>query len=324
MEAVRWGIVGTGNIANKFASAVRNAEGAELVAVASRRVETSKEFAQKYNIEKVFEGYENLAAYDGIDAVYIALPHIYHASYSKMFLEAGKNVLCEKPISVNGKELEEIKKVAENKNVFIMEAMWTRFLPAIKEAKRLVDEGIIGDVREVSADFCYNYPDVTHQLYDNARAGGSLLDIGVYGINFASVFLGDDISDIKASAYVKNGVDERLNVLFTYKNGDIARISSAISLGKPEDGYIYGTKGYICVPTFYGASEFEVVIQDGERKKYLVPFKGNGFEEEIEECNRCILSGKRQSDVMPLSQSSVTMKIMDEIRKQIGVVYSVD
>ncbi len=325
MKKIRWGIIGTGFIANKFATAVQNADGAELVAVASRKYETAKAFADKYGIEGIFSSYEDLAAFDGIDAVYIAVPHSYHAKYSKLFINAGKGVLCEKPIAVNSRELHEVRELAKEKGVFIMEAMWTRFLPVMAEIKRLIGEGVIGNIKEVSGDFCYNEPDRSQIMFHPQNAGGSLLDVGVYGINLASMFLGDDVASIKASAYVEEGIDERTNILLTYKNGAMARISSALTLRKPEDGYIYGDKGYIRIPTFYGATEFELSLDGADgTTTYRVPYKGNGFEEEIEECCRCIAAGKTESDIMPLSASSAVMSIMDEVRKQIKVTYSAD
>ena len=325
MKKIRWGIIGTGFIANKFAVAVRNADGAELTSVASRRPETAKAFAEKYGIANAFSSYEDLAASDCIDAVYIAVPHSYHARYSKLFINAGKSVLCEKPIAVNSDELDEVRGLAKEKGVFVMEAMWTRFLPVMAEIKRLIGEGVIGNVKEVSADFCYNESDRSQIMFHPENAGGSLLDVGVYGINLASIFLGDEICDIKTTAYVADGIDERTNLLLTYKNGAIARISSALTLRKPEDGYIYGDKGYIRIPTFYGATEFELSLDgtDGVTK-YSVPYKGNGFEEEIEECCRCIAAGKTESDVMPLSASAAVMAVMDEARKQIGITYTAD
>lgn len=323
MKNVRWAIAGTGNIANKFANAVKNADGAELVAVASRKLENAKEFAEKYDIEKTFGSYQELAEFDGIDAVYVALPHKYHAEYSMLFMRNGKNVLSEKPVTVNEKQFKEVRRVAEENNVFFMEAVWTRFLPVMAKIKEVIASGKIGDVLETSADFCYNSSHFDHAIFDSVCAGGGLLDVGIYGLTFASMFLGDDIVDVKPMAYVNNNLDERLNVLLSYKSGAIARVSSAITLEKPSDAYIYGTKGYIYVPTFFGASEFDVVV-GGNKENYSVPFKGNGFEEEIEECNRCILAGKKQSDIMSLNQSGIMMKLMDDIRKKIGVVYNVD
>ena len=320
---VRWGIVGTGNIANKFAKAVKNADNAKLVAVASRTKESADAFGDKYTIENRFSSYEELANFEGIDAAYIALPHTLHAPTTKLFINAGKHVLCEKPITINEKELLEIINLTNDKKVYVMEALWTRFLPTINKIKEMVNEGVIGEVLEISADFCYNCTDRSEMIFDNAYAGGSLLDVGIYGLNFASIFLGDKITDIKAAAKVDRGVDERLNVLLTYESGAIARISSAITLEKPATAYIYGTKGYIRIPVFFGPSQFEVTVS-GNTTKYEVPFKGNGFEEEIEECNKNILKGKTQSDIMPLSQSLTITKLMDKIRKQIGLTYDAD
>lgn len=325
MNQVKWGIVGTGTIANKFAQTVNNATGGKLVAVASRTAASASTFAARYGIAHAFSSYEDLAAFEGVDAVYIALPHTYHSKYSNYFLQAGKHVLCEKPVSVNLKDLQETRSIANKTGLFMMEAMWTRFLPAIHKIQEIISAGVIGEVKEVSADFCYALSDLDNNVYKNEYAGGALLDVGIYGLTFASIFLGDEIADIQTAAHKRNGVDDRIHILLTYKNGNIARISSALNLYKPEDGYIYGTKGYIRVPTFYGASAFEVITDDGaHRQAYSVSFKGNGFEEEIEECNNCILTGKAQSDVHPLTQSAVIMRLMDEIRKQVGIVYPLD
>ena len=147
--------------------------------------------------------------------------------------------------------------------------------------------------------------------------------MGIYGLNFASIILGDDIADIQSTVYEKDGVDERTHVLLRYKNGAIARFSAAITLNKPEDGYVYGSKGYVRIPHFYSASGFEVVTEEGTTQ-YSFPYKGNGFEEEIEECNRCIAEGKTQSGIMPLTQSAAMLRIMDAVRKQAGIVYDVD
>ena len=323
MKTVRWGILGTGNIANKFAQAVLNADGGKLVAVASRSAETANAFADQYNIENRFSSYEAMAEFDGIDAVYIALPHTYHPIYAKYFMNAGKHVLSEKPICANAKQLAELQQIQKEKNVYLMEALWTRFLPAILQLKKMVDGGIIGEVLEVSADFCYAQDDKEHHVYKRQYAGGSLLDVGIYGLNFASIILGDDVASVKASVYEKDGVDERTHVLLTYPGGEIARVSAAITLQKPEDGYVYGTGGYIYVPHFYTASEFTVVTESGSQT-YHFPYKGNGFEEEIEECNRCIAAGIHQSGIMPLTQSSIMLRLMDQIRKQTGIVYDMD
>lgn len=321
MEKIRWGIVGPGNIANKFAKAVKNVESASLVAVASRSEESARKFAEMYDIPHVFCGYEAMAASDLVDAVYIATPHPFHKPCAELFLNAGKHVLCEKPVCLNAAQAERLKECAEKNGVFLMEAMWTRFLPAVKEAKAMIDQGKIGDVMGLTADFCYNLePDEEPKIYRNDMAGGALLDVGVYGLHFASVFLGNEPRSITSVSHVKGGVDCYTNVLLHYENGAIATVSSAINLYKPESAYIYGTKGYIFMPRFYGAAEFFVYV-DEKIEHVEKPCMGDGFEEEIVEVCDCIRAGKMASDVLPMSLSICMLKQMDEVRRQQGVRY---
>lgn len=333
MNKVRWGIIGTGGIATKFANAVKNADGAELVAVASRNIEKANEFADINGIEKRFGSYEELTKFDGVDAIYIGVPHPYHAPCTKLCLNERKAVLCEKPIATTAKEFAEVKKLAEEKGVFLMEALWSRFVPAMKEIQRLVAEGVIGEVREVSGAFCYNIEDRRgiSRMFKNEEAGGALLDVGIYGLNLAAMFLGTDVKEIKTAIYANNGVDERTNIFLTYNDSNaIAHVSSATTLKKPTLGVIYGSRGRISIPGFCGAQKFDVIENTPDTDyqdvihSYEVPYKGNGFEEEIEECNRCIMAGKTQSDIMPLSESEKILKIMDAVRAQAGIVYKQD
>ena len=321
MEKIRWGIVGPGTIANKFAKAIKNVEGAELVAVASRSEEKGREFANKYEIKNVFCGYEKMAESDMVDAVYIATPHPFHKPCAEIFLNAKKHVLCEKPICINAFQAEKLKECANKNGVFLMEAMWTRFLPAIKEALDVVKRGEIGEVLGVTADFCYaSTPEEEEKLFDNNMAGGSLLDVGVYGLHFTSLFLGNKPESICAAAHVENGVDIHTNILMKYENGAIANLSSAIGVNKPETAYIYGSKGQIYIPQFYGANEIFVSV--GGDVNYIVkPAIGDGFEEEIYEVCGCIRAGKTQSETLPLDESIEILKQMDTIRNQIGVSY---
>ncbi len=324
MKKIRWGIVGAGNIANKFAKAIKNVEDAKLVAVASRGEQKGREFADRYDIENVFVGYEEMAKSDLVDAVYIATAHPFHKPCAELFMNAKKHVLCEKPVCVNASQATELFECAKKNGVFLMEAMWTRFLPAIKEAKKIIDSGEIGEVRGVKADFCYSVtPEEDGNIYNNAVAGGSLLDVGIYGLNFASVFLGDNPESITAVADVVDGVDCQTNILMKYSNGAIASVSSAINTLKPETGYIYGTKGYITLPQFYGAQEI-IVNVDGEERCIKKPSIGDGFEEEIIEVCNCISKGKTQSEVMPMEESIKILKQMDSIRNQINLRYPFD
>lgn len=320
-KKIRWGIVGTGNIANRFANAVKNVDGAKLVAIASRTEEKGKKFAEEHNIENVFAGYEELAKSSSVDAVYIATPHPQHVSCAKLFLNAKKHVLCEKPICVNAKETVELSECAKENNVFLMEAMWTRFLPAIIEAQEIINRGEIGTIKNIQADFCYNYPyDRDCRVYNPKLAGGGLLDVGVYCLHFASVFLGDNPEKITAVGEVINGIDCQANYLLQYQNGAIANLSSAVTAQKPATAYIYGTDGYLEIPNFFGANEL-ILHKNGEEKHIKKPYIGNGFEEEITEVCNCIRLKNLQSDVMPLAKSIKIMEQMDEIRKQIGLKY---
>ena len=321
MKEVRWGIVGPGDIANKFARAVANVEGATVTAVASRSMEKGKAFAEKYGIEHVFEGYDKMAESDVIDAVYICTPHRFHYEIAKMYLEKGKHALVEKSMCVNTEQVLDLQKCAKEKNLFLMEAMWTRFLPALHEVREVIESGEIGEVRALEADFSFGIPvEVNSKLFDVNLAGGTTLDVGVYSLTFASMFLGDDYEKLYAVADVKNGVDLHTVILLKYKNGAIANVSGGIGVNKPRGAYIYGTKGHIFVPTFFAASEYTVKTENEERRVRKPPIAG-GFEEEIIDACNCIRNGKTESDIMPVEQSVRICRQMDEVRRQIGVRY---
>ena len=320
-DTIRWGIVGPGIIANRFANAVKNVAGAEIVAVASRSPERAKEFALKHQIPHAFDSYEEMASSPLIDAVYVATLHPFHKPCAELFLKAKKHVLCEKPICVSAQEAIDLAACAQENNVFLMEAMWTRFLPAIREAVKIAQSGEIGEIRGVRAEFCfYSTPSPTSRIYAPELAGGAILDVGVYCLNFVAAFLGTDPEAITALSDVQNGADYQTNVLLRYQGGAIASISSAVNVSKPVEGYVYGSKGYIRVPHFFGATEF-FVNADGAEKHMQKPYVGDGFEEQIMEACSCIRSGKTQSEIMPMSESIKIMAQMDEVRRQIHLVY---
>ena len=322
MKKIRWGIVGPGSIANRFAKALRNVDCAELVAVASREESRAQAFAEKYGIPHVFRGYEAMADSDIVDAVYVATPHSFHKPCAELFLKAGKHVLCEKPVCVNADEARALKECAEANGVFLMEAMWTRFLPAVLEAREIVKRGDIGEIIAIEADFCYpSTPNSASRLYRSELAGGALLDVGVYCLHFASLFLGNAPESITAVAHTNGVVDLHTTAVLKYKSGAIANLSTAINVTKPETAYIYGTKGHIYLPCFYGAQELFVTV--GKNTEHIVKeYIGNGFEEEIIEVCRCIGEGRLQSDIMPMEESIVMMQQMDTIRQQIGIRYT--
>ncbi len=326
MKKLRFGIVGTGCIAHRFAEAIKNVPEAELVAVASRKQETADKFADEFDIPVRFACYEAMAASSEIDAAYIAVPHSGHKSCSCLMMNNGKHVLCEKPMAVNLDEAKEMFRCAEENNVFLMEAMWARLVPGTVKLLEIVKDGIIGDVLGVEGAFCYSMDEdeMNHHVFKTCNGGGSLLDVGVYGLNFASWYLGKDIEHISAEASIFAGVDSHTCVLIKYKNGAIADISSAILLRKPNEGAIYGTKGYIKMNQFYAPQEFEIHTEKGKDEVIKSPYRGNGFEEQISHMCECIDKGLTKSKVNTPEQTLFITEQMDCIRKLIGIKYPQD
>lgn len=264
-EKIRFGIVGTGTIAHRFAQAIQNVENAELVAVASRAKETAEEFGNEFNIPVRFDSYKKMAESDVIDAAYIAVPHSGHIGCSCLMMKNKKHVLCEKPMAVNSREVEEMFRCAEENGVLLMEAMWARLVPGTIEMLALIKNGVLGDVLGVEGKFCYTMDEdeMGHHVFNPENGGGSLLDVGVYGLNFASWYLGKDVVEINAQSDFYNSVDSHTCVLLKYSDGAIADISSAILLRKPNEGYVYGTKGYAYLRRFYAPQEIELHLNDG-------------------------------------------------------------
>ena len=324
MKKVRFGIVGPGNIAKKFANAIKNVSEAELVAVASRTMKNGEAFAREFGIPTVFTSYDEMAASPDVDAVYVATPHPFHKPCAEIFLNAKKHVLCEKPVCVNAREARELYECAKKNGVFLMEAMWTRFLPAIIEAQRVVSDGEIGEIRAISADFCYNMETMReHNVFNKDMAGGSLLDVGVYTINIAGFFEGYDVKTVNSHCRVENGVDTHTAAILSYENGVTAVITSALTTEKPSSAYIYGSGGYLFIPDCYRAQKL-IINKNGTEKVIEMPSIGDGFEEEIIEVCKCINKGKTQSDVHTMDDSIKVLEIMDTIRSQNGIVYPSD
>ena len=326
MKKIRFGIVGTGTIAHRFANAIVNVEGAELAAVASRSAENAEKFGNEFNIPNRFDSYEKMAQSDVIDAAYIAVPHSGHIDCSCLMMNNGKHVLCEKPMAVNLAEAQEMFRCAEENNVLIMEAMWARLVPGTLKMLEIVDEGILGDILGVEGKFCYTMDEdeMDHHVFKSENGGGSLLDVGVYGLNFASWYLGKDVVGIDAQSDFYNGVDSHTCALLKYKNGAIADISSAILLRKPNEGFVYGSKGYAYLRRFYAPQEIELHLNNGENQTISVPYAGNGFEEQITHFSDCVLNSLKESPIVTRAQTLYITRQMDEIRRITGIKYPQD
>jgi len=326
-KKIRWGIIGTGHISNKFAKALSILPEAALVAVASRDKETANKFAQKYNIPRAFASYEELANDTDIDAVYIGTPHTFHLRNSVLCMQKGKAVLCEKSITINAAEAREIVRVARKENVFLMEAMVTRHVPLIKKVLKWIEDGKIGEVRMVKASQCSRgtFPPGARHLTPEL-GGGSLLDVGVYVISFASMIFKKAPTEIAGLSHIGElGSDEQGVAILKYDNGEIADLTFALKTAAVNDAYIFGTNGYIklnelfTVPTkaslFINKKEVEIIEE---------PIVGNALNYEAEEVMRCLQKGIKESPFMPLDESIQIMEIMDKIRKPWGLVYPND
>jgi|WetSurMetagenome_2_1015567.scaffolds.fasta_scaffold00060_12 dihydrodiol dehydrogenase / D-xylose 1-dehydrogenase (NADP) len=318
---IRWGILGCGHIAAKFAEALRVVPGAKLWAVASRSKDRAREFCEKHDAAAWYGDYDALAADRKLDVVYIATPHVFHKPHAILCLNNGKHVLCEKPLAINQREAADMAAVARKQKRFLMEAMWTGFLPVIREVRALLADGIIGEVRILTADFGFRAPfDPRSRLFDPALGGGSLLDVGVYCAAFANmIFAKSPTSVLGAASLSTTGVDERMTAVLRYDGERTALLSSSISADTLNEAYLIGTAGAIRIPRFWRAVSATVFAR--KTRDIAIPFRANGYEYEAEEVMRCIREGKKESETMPPSDSIAVLTIMDSIRAQYGLTY---
>ncbi len=302
MEKVRFGIIGAGTIATKFALSAKVAQKAEVTSVASRSLEKAQQFAAQYNIPKAVGSYEELYQDKDVDAVYIATPHNLHKGNCLDAIAHGKHILCEKPLTLTKADAEEIYAKAAAKGVFIMEAMWTRFIPTMVKAKEWISEGRIGDIKLVSAAFGFNTPENPEgRLFNKALAGGALYDIGVYVLEFMQDFTrGKKLLGFKTLTLpTGTGVDGTDVMSFAYEGGTLAQLYCSIQCSVDQTGFVYGDKGYIKFsPYFFAPRKVELCV-NREVVDSFEPTFNIGYEFEISHAAQCILDGKRTSDIMP-------------------------
>ncbi|XP_014849835.1 PREDICTED: uncharacterized protein LOC106922158 isoform X3 [Poecilia mexicana] len=331
--ATRWGICSAGKISHDFTVALKTlpAEDHQVVAVAARKLENAQEFANKHSISRVYGSYEELARDPDIDVVYVGVIHPYHLSACKLFINAKKNVLCEKPLAMNAKEVKEILDSAKKNNVFLMEAVWTRFFPASVQIRNLLAQGEIGEVKMVRADFCVPLLHVPRSVQKDL-GGGALLDLGIYCLQFISmVYNGEKPESIQASGIcLETGVDESVAVILKYSKNRMATFTCSAGVQLPNDAIIAGTKSKIQVPSPMWCPTSLVVNE--KVTQYPVPepslplnfTNSTGMCYEAEEVRQCLLKGLKESPVMPHADSLLLAEMEDEIRQQVGVVYSQD
>ena len=315
------GILGAGNIARKMAATVNGMNGVTLGAVASRSMEKAKAFAEEFSAEKNYDSYEALAADSDIDLIYVATPHSHHYEHALLCLNAGRNVLCEKAFTANYKQASELIGLAESKGLYIGEAIWTRYLPMRFKLDEIIASGVIGEISSLTANLGYSIAHV-ERLVKPELAGGALLDLGVYTINFALMAFGTDIKEIKSSC-AKNeyGVDTHNTIIIEYNNGRTAILHSNMNANTDLKGIIYGSNGRIEFENVNNCEGINVYLNDGTVTRYDTPPQITGFEYQVEASLEAIRQGSTECGQMPHSEILRVMKIMDDLRKEWGIIY---
>lgn len=323
MKPIRWGILGLGKIARQFAIGLKSVPDAELVAVGSRTREKADAFAAEFEVPRAYASYEALADDPGVDVVYVATPHPMHHANALLCLNAGKAVLCEKPFTINAREAGELVAIARRENVFLMEAMWTRFLPVMVRVREWLAQKVIGEPRMVMADFGYRAGwNPSSRALDPRLGGGALLDVGIYPVSLAAMVFGAEPVKISGLSHLgATGVDEQSVMALSYGGGEIACLACAVRTRTPHEARILGTDGSIQIPEFWHGGTMTLSVQGKAPETVSLPLTGNGYNYEAVEVGRCLREGLKESPVMPLSETVAIMRIMDELRRQWGLVY---
>jgi predicted dehydrogenase len=322
-ETTRWGVLGAGGIATNFCDDLQLLPDHEVVAVGSRAAGTADAFASRFGIARVHASYAELAADDGIDAVYVATPHPMHHDAAMLAIEAGKAVLVEKPFTMDAAEARSLVAAARERGTFLMEAMWTRFLPHMAAVRDVLASGRLGDIVLVTAEHGQWFEkDPAFRLFAPELGGGALLDLGIYPVSFASMVLGTPTRVTAVSDPAFTGVDAQTSVILRDDAGRHAVLTTTLSAATTNGAAINGTEARIEIdPTFYQPTSFSIVSRDGERERVEIPVEGNGLRFQAAEVGRCLSEGLTESPLLPLDETVSILGTMDEIRAQIGLTY---
>lgn len=324
MKTINWGIIGAGNISSKFATALKEMEYTNIGAIASRDLNKAQDFAKEFGADKAYGSYEELVNDPKIDVVYIGTPHTEHFKNSVLCLNHKKAVLCEKPFTLNAKDTKCLIELAKENNVFLMEAMWTKFLPVSNKVKEWVQEGKIGTIKRIDIGFGFNIPiDFNNRLFNYELAGGALLDMGVYPITYAIDIMGS--LPVKIESYaglMENGVDEHNLSIFQFEKGALASLRSAISVDAGKSAVFIGDNGRIEIDEFWVADKAFVYDNSGNLiDSFTKEHRINGYEYEAYEVNKCLREDRLESERLPLKDTLDIMEIMDGIRAKWGLKY---
>lgn len=323
---MKWGILATGTIAAKFAETLNQMEDTQvLAACASRTMDKAEAFREKYGIARAYESYEAMLQDPEVEAVYVATPNNLHYENCRMCLNAGKHVLCEKPFTITREEGERLFALAEKKGLFIMEAFWIRFLPALLKLRELIASGVLGDVVWARSDYGFVAKGARKdRKFDSSLAGGALLDIGIYNLGFMRMVMGDAPVEAFDSQYHINeyGTDDFSTILLRYAGGKSACVTTSIGINMARAAVVYGTKGSIALDDFQHARKLHVYLGDGTCRTLEFPEEINGFEYQIREVERCVKAGMTTSDVLKRDDTLEILELMERIRASWGMRFS--
>lgn len=320
---IRWGILGTGNIARQFARDLALLPDATLVAVGSRTQASADAFGATFAVPQCYDSYAALAADPDVDAVYVATPHTLHHDNTLACLEAGKAVLCEKPFALNAAETRAMIADARARGLFLMEAMWTRFIPAFVRLRAWLAEGVLGDIRLVQADIGFQATFDPHgRLFDPALGGGALLDIGIYPVSLASLVLGTP-NAVSGHAHLgSTGVDEQATLALGHADGAVAALLLSFQTDTPREATIIGSKGWLRIhATWWHPTTLTLALKGQAPQVIELPYAGNGYQYEAAEVMHCMRAGVTESAVMPLNETQTLMETLDALRAQWGLRY---
>lgn len=318
MSVIKWGIIGIGKIAEKFTQDLATVAGCKLYAVASSNLERAQAFAVKHNAEFAYGSYEEIFNAPDLDVVYIATPHVTHAYCTKLCLEKQVAVLCEKPFAMDETEVRSMIEAAKKNDTFLMEAMWTRFLPTTLKTLELIESGAIGEIKTVHADFGFKADfEPERRLFNPKLGGGALLDIGIYPAYLSLLLLGYP-SHIEAFSIIgSTGVDETTSFMFQYEQGCTAVLNCTILADTNTEAWIYGSEGKIRIHSrFHESKKVTLYAKDQSPVDFEFERETRGYDFEIKEVNRCLATGLKESSLMPHSMSLKLIHLLDKIRQK--------